>query len=137
MPHWPHNAAIIVLQTFSPIQVTHDSCHWILTGIEFAITILTCKALFPWFPVLLKTLKGSNFAILLNKQGKNLPLSLNTALWLDLSFYALRSRSTSNWMPWFNFQALDIRELFISEGDSQLIYINNIIIITIFIKKDS
>ena len=40
-------------------------------------------------------------------------------------------------MPWFNFQALDIRELFISEGDSQLIYINNIIIITIFIKKDS
>ena len=100
--------------------------------------ILTCKALFPWFPILLKGLKGSispswfqepkhatyfflnktwslslnlkPHSILLNKQYKNLPLSLNTAMWLGWSFYAPRSRSTSNWMPWFNSKRWDIRE---------------------------
>ena len=39
---------IIVLQTFAPIQ-----------AIGFAKKILTCKALFPWFRILLKGLKGS------------------------------------------------------------------------------
>ena len=92
--------------------------------------ILTRKALFPWFPILLKGLKGSispswfqepkhatyfflnktcslslnlkPHGILLNKKYKNLPLSLNTAMWLGWSFYAPRSRSTSVTMPWFN-----------------------------------
>ena len=31
-------------------------------------------------------------------------------LWLDWSFYAPRSKSTSNWMPWFNSKRWDIRE---------------------------
>ena len=48
--------------------------------------------------------------ILLNKQYKNLPLSLNTAMCLGWSFYAPRSRSTSNRMPWFNSKRWDVRE---------------------------
>ena len=129
---------IIVLQTFAVIQAIHDSCHWSITGIEFAKKILTCKALFPWFPILLKGLKGSispswfqelkhatyfflnktwslslnlkPHGILLNKKYKNLPLSLNTAMWLGWSFYAPRSRSTSVTMPWFNSKRWAVRE---------------------------
>ena len=48
--------------------------------------------------------------ILLNKQYKNLPLSLNTAMCLGWSFYAPRSRCTSNRMPWFNSKRWDVRE---------------------------
>ena len=50
---------IIVLQTFAPIQAIRDSCHWSITGIGFAKKILTRKALFPCFRILLKGFKGS------------------------------------------------------------------------------
>ena len=48
---------------FAPSQAIHDSCHWSITVMEFAKKILTYKALFPWFPILLKTLKRGNFLI--------------------------------------------------------------------------
>ena len=49
-----------VLQTFAPIQAIYDLCHWSITGIEFVKKhVLTCKALFPWFPILWKALKES------------------------------------------------------------------------------
>ena len=38
------------LQTFAPIQAIYDSCHWSITGIEFAKTILTYKLFFLDFP---------------------------------------------------------------------------------------
>ena len=38
----------------------YDLCHWSITGIEFVKKhVLTCKALFPWFPILWKALKES------------------------------------------------------------------------------
>ena len=128
---------IIVLQSFTPIQAIYDSCHWSITGIEFAKKILTCKAFFRDFPYSWRTCREAfhlydsksqkhatyfflnktwslslnlkPHSIRLNKQYKNLPLSLITAMWSGWSFYAPRSRSTLNWMPWFNSKRWDIR----------------------------